>query len=75
MSYTKLKGRIVEKFGTQNNFAQAMDMNRSTLSLKLNAKSEWSRLEVEKACGLLDIGIAEVGAYFFTEKVGISQQN
>nr|DAY68050.1 MAG TPA: Protein of unknown function (DUF739) [Caudoviricetes sp.] len=73
MSYAKLRGRIRENFGTQDKFAEAIGMNKSTLSQKLNAKVEWSRLEVEKACQLLDIDMSEIGAYFFTEKVGKSQ--
>ena len=73
MSYAKLRGRIRENFGTQDKFAEAMGMNKSTLSQKLNARVEWSRLEVEKACQLLDIDMSEIGAYFFTEKVGKSQ--
>ena len=74
MSYAKLRGKIREKFATQEDFAEAMGMDRSTLSLKLNSKSEWSRIEIEKACYLLGIQIEEVYAYFFTEKVGNSQQ-
>lgn len=74
MSYAKLKGRIKERFGTQDKFAEAMGINRATLSLKLNARYEWSRLEVEKACQLLDIDMSEIGAYFFTEKVGKTQR-
>lgn len=73
MSYAKLRGKIREKFATQEDFAEAMGIDRSTLSLKLNSKSEWSRIEIEKACILLGIQIEEVYAYFFTEKVGISQ--
>lgn len=70
MSYSKLRGKIREVFGTQEAFANAMNMDRSTLSLKLNGKSEWTCSEIEKACGLLYINIADVHAYFFTKKVG-----
>lgn len=73
MSYNKLKGRIKEVLGSQAAFADAMNMDRSTMSLKLNGKSEWTRVEIETACHLLEINITEVPAYFFTEKVGISQ--
>lgn len=65
-SYAKLRGRIKEKFGTQDNFAAAMEMDRSTLSLKLNGKSNWTSTEIEKACILLEIPLAEAHAYFFT---------
>lgn len=69
MSYAKLRGRIREQYKTQEAFAEAMGMDCSTLSMKLNEKSEWSRTEIEKACELLEIKIEEVYAYFFTKKV------
>lgn len=65
-SYAKLRGRIKEKFGSQDSFAAAMEMDRSTLSLKLNGKSDWTRQEIEKSCVLLCIPMVEVYAYFFT---------
>lgn len=65
MCYAKLRGKIKEVYGTQVRFAEAMDMDRSTLSLKLNGKSEWSRIEVEHACRLLKIPIQDVHEYFF----------
>lgn len=64
--YAKLRGRIKEKYGTQANFADAMGMDKSTLSLKLNGKSDWTSPEIEKACVLLEIPFAEAHAYFFT---------
>lgn len=65
-SYAKLRGKIKEKFGSQDSFAAAMEMNRSTLSLKLNGKSDWTRKEIEKSCFLLQIPAVDVYAYFFT---------
>lgn len=64
-NYSKLRGKIKEVFGNQDAFAVAMGMDRSTLSLKLNGKSDWTRLEIEKACLLLGIPVVEVHAYFF----------
>lgn len=66
MSYPKLRGRIREKFGTQEAFSAAMDMNPTTLSAKLNGKTDWTRQEIEKACELLEIPLAEAHTYFFT---------
>ena len=34
--YSKLKGRIVEKYGSQKKFALSINMNPSTLSTRLN---------------------------------------
>lgn len=66
-SYAKLRGKIKEKYGSQDNFAAAMEMDRSTLSLKLNGKSDWTRTEIEKSCYLLQISAVDVYAYFFTD--------
>lgn len=65
MSYAKLRGRIVEKFGSQSAFAAAMEWREALLSAKLNNKSEWSFAEVMKACGLLEIPLTEAHLYFF----------
>ena len=68
MSYSKLRGKIKEVFGTQDAFAAAMDMNPATLSAKLNNRLDWSRSEMEKACTLLGISLMEMHIYFFCPK-------
>ena len=68
MNYSKLRGKIREVFGSNENFAKAMGMDSSSLSAKLNNKSPWKREEIEKACSLLHIPIEEVHLYFFSEK-------
>lgn len=68
----KLKGRIIEKFGTQGNFAKAMGMSERTVSLKLDNQVDWKQSEIVKACELLEIPKEEIADYFFTLKV---QQN
>ena len=65
MSYAKLRGRIVEKFGSQSAFAAAMGWREALLSAKLNNKSEWTFPEVMKACELLEIPVDEAHLYFF----------
>ena len=68
MSYAKLRGRIVEKFGSQSAFAAAMGWREALMSAKLNNKSEWSFSEVMKACELLGIPQSEAHLYFFCAK-------
>lgn len=68
MSYAKLRGRIVEKFGTQSAFAEAMKWREALLSAKLNNKSEWAFPEVMDACKLLDISPSDAHLYFFCTK-------
>lgn len=68
MSYAKLRGRIVEKFGSQSAFAAAMEWREALLSAKLNNKSKWEFSEVMKACELLGIPLNEAHLYFFCAK-------
>lgn len=63
--YSKLCGKIREKFGKQYNFASAMGMHPSTLSLKLNNHRDWTREEIVRACELLGIDLEDAGSYFF----------
>lgn len=74
MSYAKLRGRIIEYFGRNADFAGALGIDPSSLSAKLSSKTSWKREEIEKACELLEIPIEEVYLYFFSQKVGKSQQ-
>lgn len=66
MSYDKLKGRIREVYKTDTAFANALGLNRATLSKKLNDRAEWSRTEMEAACRLLNISLRDMSDYFFT---------
>ena len=67
--YSSLSGKIVEKFGTQYNFAIAMKLSERSISLKLNGKVSWKDSEIWKAIQLLDIPAKDIHLYFFKEKV------
>lgn len=67
--YSKLRGRIVEKYGTQSTFSKAMKVSERTLSLKLNGKIFFSQDEIVLAAKLLDISAEEIQLYFFTQEV------
>ena len=67
--YSKLRGRIVEKFGKYYVFAEALGVSTHTLSERLNNQSAWSHDDMSKAIVLLEIPDGEVGAYFFTPLV------
>lgn len=64
-NYAKLLGRIVEKVGTQGNFADSMGLSERTISLKLNGKVGWKQNEIAKACEVLTINDEDIPAYFF----------
>lgn len=67
--YSKLIGRIAERFRTQVGFAAALGMSEHSLSVKLNSKIAWKQTEIMAACRLLDIPHDEIGNYFFNLKV------
>ena len=63
--YTNLKLLIKTKYSTFEKFADALEIGRSTLSLKLNNNAEWSQAEMSRAMKLLGISESEIGKYFF----------
>ena len=63
--YKKLKGRIIEKYGSQSVFALKMGWSERTLSLKMNNKVFWRQSEISKAVNLLEIEEKEIPTYFF----------
>lgn len=67
--FSKLLGRIAEKFGTQTKFARAMGWSERTNSIKLNGIVDWKRSDILRACEILEIGMEEIPTYFFTVNV------
>lgn len=67
--YSKLLGRIVEVYGTQANFSDAMKLSERSVSLKLNNKARWKDTEITIASQLLEIDAEEIPKYFFMQKV------
>lgn len=64
--YDKLRGRIVEKFGSQSNFAKALETTTITVSNRMTGKTGFSQEDIELWSQMLDIEQSEYGAYFFT---------
>ena len=69
-SYDKLRGKIREVFGTQDRFAEALGISKSTLSQKLNNCSEFTQQEMMDSMKLLDQNLSQLDEYFFTLKFG-----
>lgn len=67
MNSNKLKGRIVEVFGTQRAFAEALGVQQRKVSEQLKNKRELTRAEIEHWCDLLKIEREDIADYFFTE--------
>lgn len=67
--YSKLRGRIKEKYNTQDEFASAIGLGRVSLSKRLNNQLDFSQGEIKTAAVALGIEASEIPAYFFTLKV------
>lgn len=64
-NYNKVKGRIVEVFGTQEQFAKALEVTPQTVTNKLNGKSIFSTNDILKWCDVLGIEQKDINVYFF----------
>ncbi|XZK31184.1 DUF739 family protein [Clostridium perfringens] len=73
--YKKLRGKIREVFGTQDNFARALGIGRVSLSQRLNNRLEFTQQEINKSCELLGIKKVELANYFFNVKVQKNELN
>ena len=67
--FSKLKGRIIEVFGTRKDFGKAMKWSNVTTTSRVNGASQWKQDEIDKAVELLHIDAAEIGEYFFRKVV------
>lgn len=67
--YSRLKGRIVEVYGTNAAFSKDMGWSERTMSLKMNGKVDWKQDEICKALVLLKLNMSDIQSYFFTLKV------
>ena len=67
--YSKLKGRIKEKFGTQKAFAKAIGITEAALSHKLTGVNCFKQDDIYRAISALGITEDLVSEYFFTLEV------
>ena len=67
--YGKLRGRIIEKYGSQKQFSHALQMNEGTLSQKLTGSTFFTQAEILRIGALLDIEPGLIASYFFTPRV------
>lgn len=66
MKRLKLRGRIIEKFGTIGAFCEKVGITKSTASNVLNGHTTPTWRGIKKWCDALDIAPEETGV-FFTE--------
>ena len=67
--YRKLRGKIVEKYGSQAAFAKAMNWSERTLSQKITGKIPWKQTDICMGIRLLGLSEDDIQEYFFTVKV------
>jgi hypothetical protein len=65
-TYSKLRGRIIEKFGTLGNFAEAIGLSRVSVSNKMQCKAGFSQEDIELWSSKLDIDNKDIGSFYFT---------
>lgn len=66
--YSKLRGRIVEKYGSAQRLCEDFGVTNVHFSRKLNGKVSFTQDDIVKLVDLLDIEPSEIGAYFFALK-------
>ena len=69
MDYSKLRGKIIEKCGSQKAFAELLGVTNTTLTLKINSKRYFTQQEILKSANILGILPEHISMYFFTKKV------
>ncbi len=66
--YSRLRGKIREKCGTETTFARAMGLSITSMSKKLNAKTMFTQDEMFLACSILGVDVGDIPLYFFAPK-------
>lgn len=65
-NYNKLRGRIVEMYGSQRKFAEKLGQSNNSVSKKMNCKTEFSQEDIVQWSELLGVNKDEYAEYFFT---------
>lgn len=65
-TYNKLRGRIVEMYGTQGKFAEELGISKNSVSKKMNCQTEFSQEDIIRWSMLLNVKKDEYGEYFFS---------
>ena len=65
-TYSKLRGRIIEKYGSLTEFREHLTISMNSLSKEMTGKTGFSQEDIELWAKLLDITPDEYGQYFFT---------
>ena len=67
--YSKLRGRMVEKYGNLSNYCKESGRDRSAFNTKLNNGGFFRQEMIISIAKDLDISESEFASYFFTPQV------
>lgn len=67
--YSKLRGRIVEKYKTIGCFCDDFGISPTAMSEKLMNRSRFSQTDIIRMSDMLDIKPDDIAKYFFTLRV------
>ncbi len=67
-NYNKLKGRIIEKYGTMGAFAEELGISKQILSQRMTNRTRLSQEEIVKWAKMLGIQQDEYGLFFLDER-------
>lgn len=65
LSYNKLRGRIIEVYGSQRKFSDEINLSEQSITAKLNGRSDFSQEDILRWCNSLKIERGDIGIYFF----------
>lgn len=71
---SKLRGRIIEKYGTLSAFANVVNRSITFISLYMNGKTQLDQSTMDEWIKALDIEPIDILAYFFTPRVHETEQ-
>jgi hypothetical protein len=70
----KLKAKIIEKYGTQSNFAKEYGVSKAMLSKKMH-RNNYKQDEINRFIELLNLSNDEIINIFFSQKLKEQNEN
>lgn len=70
-SYPRIRGRIIELYGSQENFANVIGKSKTSVSQKLNGSSGFSYNDIVLWAKVLKISVDDIGIYFFNDELAV----
>jgi transcriptional regulator with XRE-family HTH domain len=65
LNYSKLRGRIKEKIGTEGAFAKAIGRSQNYITKVFQGRTYFTQADICKSADVLSVDQDEIGIYFF----------